>query len=341
MRRATANFGGVVDMRSLVVPLILGAIFAAAGIFIVARWPIMEPVTLGMMEGDAKRGAYLARSAGCVACHTDVKMGGAAMAGGAPLDTPFGRFVPPNLTPDPVHGIGDWTLDQFAVAVRQGVRPDGKAYYPAFTYEFYNQFTDQDMADLWTAFRTVPPVSVPTAQHDLNFPFNLRWGLKLWRARYMTQSETTPVMAQSDAWNRGQQLVNGASHCGACHTKRGLFGGLDANAKLEGNTNLPGGSKAPSISTEDLLSRGWTVANMAYALRTGITPDGDVLGGSMAEAIAQGTGMLTEEDREAIATYLLTPSGQISVGLPTNAAASSMDSMAGMEGMAGMESGGN
>ncbi|SHF81851.1 Cytochrome c, mono-and diheme variants [Loktanella atrilutea] len=328
-------------MRWLVVPLVLGGVLASAGIFTVSRWTIVEPVTLGMMEGDAQRGAYLARSAGCVACHTDVQKGGAALAGGAPLDTPFGRFVPPNLTPDPVHGIGNWTLDQFAVAVRQGVRPDGKAYYPAFTYEFYNRFTDQDIADLWTAFRTVPPVPVAAARHDLNFPFNLRWGLQLWRARYMTPSEMTPVMAQSDAWNRGQQLVNGASHCAACHTARGLFGGLDTSESLAGNANLPGGNKAPSIRTEALLTRGWTVANMAYALRTGIMPDGDVLGGSMAEAIAQGTGMLTGRDREAIATYLLTPAGQTSVGLPTPVTDPTMGGMAGMEGMAGMKSGGN
>jgi hypothetical protein len=70
-----------------------------------------------MITGDAYRGAYLARTSGCIACHTNAAAGGAALAGGAPLDTPFGTFVPPNLTPDPAGGIGGWTLDQFAVAV--------------------------------------------------------------------------------------------------------------------------------------------------------------------------------------------------------------------------------
>lgn len=308
---------------------ILLGVVALVGIFAISRWPIKEPVALGMMQGDARRGAYLARSSGCIACHTDAETGGAALAGGAPLKTPFGTFVPPNITSDPAGGIGSWTLDDFAVAVRQGVRPDGKAYYPAFPYEFYNTFSDQDIADLWTAFRTVPAVAQVANAHSLRFPFSQRWALKLWRARYMTQAELAPVMAQSDAWNRGQELVNGASHCAACHTDRGLFGGLKTSDPLAGNDTLPGGSKAPSIQTASLVAQGWSVSNMSYALRTGIMPDGDVFGGSMAEAVAAGTSYMTDADRDAIATYLLTPPGQTAVQAPAPVASGS-GPMAGM-----------
>ena len=286
--------------------------FGAAGlvgIAIIAGWPIAKPVHLGMLTGDAFSGAYLARSSGCIACHTNAATGGAALAGGAPLDTPFGSFVPPNITPDPDNGIGNWTLDQFAVALRQGVRPDGKAYYPAFPYEFYADLSDQDVADLWAAIQTVPAVPVAAGESDVSFPFNLRWGLKLWRAAYMVPAKISPVMGQSPAWNRGQQLVTGPAHCAACHTGRNMLGGLKETEALAGNDNLPGGNKAPPILAADLVAKGWTVANMAYALRTGVMPDGDVFGGGMAEVVQAGTAFMGDADREAIATYLLDQPG--------------------------------
>lgn len=284
------------------------ALAALGGAFVgaVAVWPIAETETLGMLVGDPYRGAYLARSGGCVACHTNAEAGTPALAGGAPLDTPFGTFVPPNITADPDAGIGGWTMDQFAVALRQGIDPDGKAYYPAFPYEFYAGFSDQDIADLWSAVQTVPSIDQAAAPHDLGFPFNQRWTLKLWRAVFMQPvDDISPVMGQSDAWNRGQQLVNGAAHCAACHTGRNILGGLKPSERFLGNDALPGGSVAPSIVSTDLAAGGWNEAAIAYALRTGLMPNGDVMGGSMAEVVRDGTAFLDEADRQAIAAYLM------------------------------------
>jgi hypothetical protein len=84
------------------------------------------------------------------------------------------------------------------------------------------------------------------------------------------------------------------------------MGGLDA-APFGGNDDLPGGSSAPSIRADALREGGWTASALAYALETGITPSGDVFGGSMAEVVEQGTGFLDESDRRAIAAYLLDP----------------------------------
>lgn len=319
-------------MRGLIRSAFAFGAAGLVGIAIIARWSIVKPEHLGMIKGDAYRGAYLARASGCIACHTNTAAGGAALAGGAPLDTPFGSFVPPNLTPDPVGGIGGWTLDQFAIAVRQGVRPDGKALYPAFTYEFYADFSDQDIADLWAAFQTVPPVAEAAADHDLMFPFNMRWGLKLWRAAFMSPAVISPVLGKSEAWNRGQQLVTGAAHCAACHTGRNMLGGLQTDAALAGNDNLPGGGAAPAIQPGVLLAKGWSVTNMAYALRTGVMPNGDVFGGSMAEVVQAGTSFLDDADRTAIATYLLDlPEGVTPADVPAaDASAAAMVHTPGM-----------
>lgn len=45
---------------------------------------------------------------------------------------------------------------------------------------------------------------------------------------------------------------------------------------------------------------------LAYALGSGITPDDDVLGASMGEVIRKGTAFLSDDDHQAIATFLLT-----------------------------------
>ncbi len=228
------------------------------------------------------------------------------LPGGVKLDTPFGTLYSPNLTTDPEHGIGSWTIEEFGRAVREGVSPDGQPYYPAFTYPFYANFTDQDIADLWAAFRTVPPVTEPSRDQDMIFPFNQRWGLKLWRAAFLEVPRTDPVEGNDDVWNRGRLLVEGAAHCAACHTGRNLAGARKSDTEhFKGSDALPGGGKAPAIDYDTLQKRGWSVDSLAYALRTGITPDGDAFGGAMGEVVLYGTGFLTEEDRTAIATYLL------------------------------------
>ncbi|MBB3710757.1 mono/diheme cytochrome c family protein [Limimaricola variabilis] len=291
-------------MRGLLRSVILLAALTGGGYAGLRAWPIGEDASRITLDGDARRGAYLARAAGCVACHTDTAAQGPAMAGGAPLDTPFGSFVPPNITPDFTHGIGGWSKYDLARALREGISPEGQPYYPAFPFEFYAGFSDQDIADLWAALATVPPVAETRGENDMRFPFSMRSGLKLWRATALLEAESAPVLGRSDDWNRGRELVEGAAHCGACHTGRGLLGGLDADS-FGGNDDLPGGSAAPSIRAADLKEDGWTASALAYALETGITPSGDVFGGSMAEVVEQGTSFLDEADRRAIATYLL------------------------------------
>ncbi len=213
------------------------------------------------------------------------------------------------ITPHPKAGIGTWTIQDFARAVRQGFSPDGDPYYPVFTYSFYANFNDQQIADLWEAFRTVPAVAEPAGEHDVAFPFSLRSGLKLWRASYLDAPEYDALMGATDAWNRGRQLVEGPTHCSARHTGRNLAGGLKQGETFAGNDNLPGGNKAPSIQARDLVENGWNVANLAYALKLGLLPNGDAFGGSMAEVVGEGTSYLTDADRTAIATYLLDPEG--------------------------------
>jgi mono/diheme cytochrome c family protein len=286
----------------IVCSLVLGAV----GFIVILAWPIGTATEKITLQGDVSRGGYLARASGCIACHTDFAENGSPLAGGVKFETPFGVLYSPNLTTSPEQGIGSWSIEQFATAVRQGVSPAGDPYYPAFTYPFYATFSDQDIADLWTAFKTVPAVEEQSKPHEMVFPFNIRSGLKLWRAAFLVPPRTDPIAGNGDQWNRGRQLVEGATHCAACHTGRNLVGARNSDDEhFLGNPNLPGGGKSPPIDFETLKMRGWTTANLAFALKTGITPSGDAFGGSMGEVVLYGTGFLTDADRDAIAVYLL------------------------------------
>ena len=293
-------------MCKLVRICFVGAVLASAGLAAIIAWPIgrsLEPISL---VGNVDQGAYLARASDCIACHTDFAQGGAPLAGGVALETPFGTLYSPNLTTDPDYGIGGWTMAQFARAVRQGVSPTGEPYYPAFIYPFYANFSDQDIADLWAAFQTVPPVATPSPDHEMTFPFDQRWGLKLWRAAFLEPPRNDLIPGKEDVWNRGRELVEGATHCAACHTGRNFAGARKSDTEhFMGSEALPGGDKAPAIDVKTLRARGWDTGSLADALRTGITPEGDAFGGAMGEVVLYGTSFLSEADRQAIATSLM------------------------------------
>jgi mono/diheme cytochrome c family protein len=281
------------------------AVVAVGSAVTVLRGNTVPDTVIAQLEGDPERGAYVARLAGCIACHTNEAGGGELLAGGPPLKTPFGTFYGPNITPDPISGLGNWSLNDFARALRHGISPEGEPYYPAFPYTFYSKLTDQDVADLWAAMKTVPNADIPSKTQELGFPFDQRWALRGWQNLFFDSERFEDDPSRSDAWNRGRYIVEGPAHCGACHTPRNLLGAGDAEQALHGAGGLPGGERSPPITPAALGERGWTENNLAFGLRFGTKPNGDVLGGSMGEVIRDGTSWLTDEDLRAIAHYLL------------------------------------
>lgn len=267
--------------------------------------PISAPERDLTLLGDVARGDYVMRTAGCVACHTDVKAGKALFAGGAALKTPFGDFVPPNITPHDEGGIGTWTLADFATALTIGQGPKYKHLYPAFPYDNYDKMTDQDIVDLWAALRAVEPVAEKAADHSVGFPFNIRLAMQGWKFLFLDTSRIENNPEKSEAWNRGAYLANGPAHCGACHTPRNPFGARIASRDFTGTAKGSPGGRVPDISTAALEARDYGLDELVNVLESGFTPDFDSLGGAMAEVIEEGTSHWTQDDRLAIATYLL------------------------------------
>ena len=93
------------------------------------------------------------------------------------FETPFGKLYSTNITPDPDTGIGKWTEEQFARALREGVRPDGAHLYPAFPYTAYTKLSDEDVSALWAYMKVIKPVNQQTPENEMSFPANQRWAL--------------------------------------------------------------------------------------------------------------------------------------------------------------------
>jgi mono/diheme cytochrome c family protein len=255
-------------------------------------------------QGDAKRGAYLAKAAGCQGCHTEAKKGAVPYAGGRGLKTPFGTFYGPNITPHPGAGIGRWREADFLRALRSGMRPDGAHYYPAFPYPSFTAITDSDARDLWAFFRALPPDARPNRAHELKFPFDLRFMLGVWKWMYFSHGPFVADASRPPAVNRGAYVVNALAHCGECHTPRNLLGGVRTDRRLAGARAGADGKRTPNLTPARL--KGWSDADLREFLLSGISPDGDIAAETMAEVIRNTTSKLTPEDLSATIAYLRT-----------------------------------
>ena len=265
--------------------------------------PVNGPARDLTLVGDLERGNYLIRLGGCVACHTDTAKGRAFLSGGAGLATPFGTFVPPNITSDPNAGIGKWTLATFSDAISNGVGPEGHLY-PAFPYENYSLMGDQEVADLYAALMATEPVAEPAAESQIPFPFNIRLAMAGWKNLFFDPKRFAPEVGRTQQYDRGMYLAFGPAHCVACHTPRNALGALDWDKALTGSPGGTGG-KATAITRAALLEDQYDVPTLVQTLKDGFTPGFDVLGGAMAEVIKDSTSQWTDEDLTALATYLL------------------------------------
>jgi len=254
-------------------------------------------------QGNAKRGEYLAKAGGCTGCHTEEKKDAVPFAGGRALKTPFGTFYGPNITPHPQAGIGRWTEADFFRAMREGDRPDGKNYFPAFPYPSFTKIVDGDLRDLWAYLRMLPPSAHPSKEHDLWFFFGWRWVVSLWKWFFFTPGPFTNIPGLSEIANRGAYVVQALGHCSECHTPRNFLGGPKSSRYLAGGKG-PDGKAVANLTPTGL--RKWDDKELKDFLVTGLTPDGDVPAESMGEVVTNTTSKLTAPDLDALVAYLRT-----------------------------------
>ncbi|MGO2131510.1 MAG: c-type cytochrome [Halomonas sp.] len=252
-----------------------------------------------------EKGEYVARTADCFACHTTLE--GEDYAGGLPMLTPLGAIYSTNITPDKDTGIGSYSLDDFINAVKHGVRQDNAALYPAMPYPSYQIMPDEDMAAMYAYFMSgVEPVNQPNRESELPPVLNWRWPLAYWQAMFAPEREFVPATADP-MLTRGQYLIEGPGHCGSCHTERGIGFQEVALSNADSEEFLSGavidGWRAKSLRGEHRGLGTWEVAELNDFFKTGRTNTTAAFG-AMAEVVEHSTQYMTDEDINAMSTYL-------------------------------------
>ncbi|QEO16984.1 c-type cytochrome [Acetobacter vaccinii] len=278
-------------------------------------------VTVGLLAGTSlahaqgteedliKRGEYIARLGDCVACHT--ALNGQKFAGGLSIKTPIGTIYSTNITPDPTYGIGTYTLQEFDDAVRRGVRKDGSSLYPAMPYPAFSRMTPEDTKALYAYFmHGVKPVAEKNRAEDITWPLSMRWPLSIWRSLFAPAPKAfTPAPGTDAEIARGEYLVTGLGHCGACHTPRGFAMQEKAMDAAGGPDFLGGGGVidnwvAPSLRNDPVAGIGrWSEDDLFYFLKSGRT-DHSAVFGAMADVVGWSTQYFTDDDLRAISKYL-------------------------------------
>ncbi len=289
-------------MRSKLLPLIalLGCQHESRSTTVVQATP--PPAQTETQAGTARleRGAYIANVSGCLVCHTPLTAAGSSDmarlgAGGYEGRIPgAGVWRASNITPDRATGIGKWTDDQIATAIRTGVRPDGKRLAPIMPYAFYNKMTDADVRALVIYLRALTPVpnAVPASELKME--------------PVIVEQPHDNVDPVGDPRGHGEYLAT-LMHCASCHTPNS---GAFANQPYAGGTTftLKDGRTviAPNLTSDPATGLGnWTDDNIAMTVQTMIDPNGRVIEGPMA-MYRDAWSRVTDQDLHALAAYLKT-----------------------------------
>jgi mono/diheme cytochrome c family protein len=264
-----------------------------------------------------ERGAYLARAADCMVCHTTQV--GKEYAGGLGFKLPFGTLYSTNITPDKETGIGNYSDQEFLNALHRGTRRDGARLYPAMPYTSYTYITDADALAIKAYLFSLAPVRAVPPANTLTFPFNQRWALAFWSALFNPDTRFEPDTSKSPEWNRGAYLAEALAHCGECHTPRNLAFALNNRKKFGGAVTA--GWRAFNISSDKNTGvGGWSDDDLISYLSIGHAPGHGTASGPMGEAVDHSFSQLAPEDIRAMVAYLRTVPAIASADLPATTA---------------------
>ena len=297
-------------LRTLALIAAAGATLALAASWLLTLPAVVPAAALPPYTPNLANGRTMFAIGGCASCHAvpnknPDKVDRTRLGGGLALNSPFGTFYVPNISPDPKDGIGGWSEANFVTALWKGTSEHGANLYPAFPYTSYQHMQLNDVRDLFAYLKTLPPVPGKVRRHDLKFPFNERHLLGGWKLLFLHGGPYVPDPSKSAQWNRGAYLVNGPGHCAECHSPRNMLGGIIDSERFAGGLTPDGAGWVPNITPVGLQHGDeiWSEKDIASFLGDGMTPSGDFAGSTMAEVI-RSTSLLGADDRAAIAAYI-------------------------------------
>ena len=277
-------------------------------------WPAPPPPAPAVHADTLQRGQYLVRAGNCVACHTT--RGGAPLAGGRAIDTPFGAVYSSNLTPDADTGLGLWRAQDFWNALHHGRSRGGRLLAPAFPYEHTSVITREDSDAMFAWLQAQAPVRLATPEHTLRWPLGTQAALAVWRTLFFAPATWTPDPQQSAEWNRGAYLVQGLGHCAACHSPRNALGASAGVADLSGGLMPVVNWYAPNLHSERETALASTpLAEVVRLLQAGQNTQASV-NGPMSEVVQHSLQHLRTEDVQAMAVYLQSRARQAAAAPP-------------------------
>ena len=247
-------------------------------------------------SAQVAHGARLAAVGNCVTCHT--APGGKPYAGGYPLHTPFGTVHGTNITPDPETGIGRWSVADFDRAMREGVDPRGRHYYPAFPYDYFTRLNDADIAALYAFVMTREAVRAPEPENRMLVP---RLAVGIWKSKYFHPGRFAPDASRDARWNRGAYLAQSLAHCSACHTPRNKLGAEERDRYMAGGE--VGGWHAPALNRESPSPTPWDARKLTIYLSTGLVDDHAITAGPMA-SVVRNLAHASQDDVGAMSFYV-------------------------------------
>lgn len=175
--------------------------------------------TFEKTEARLARGEYLVEGvAHCFQCHSPHDLSTPdlpieeGMKGAGWLmeqDPALGSVYAPNITPDRETGIGNWTDDEIARAIREGVSRDGHALFPIMPYQNFREMSDEDLASVVVYLRSIPAVRNAVPRTELKFPMS--------RIVNTIPQPVESAVPDPSPEARGAYLVK-ISECETCHT---------------------------------------------------------------------------------------------------------------------------
>lgn len=193
-------------------------------------------VTAAAAETSLERGRYLFGSLlACRNCHDEPDGAQRDLAGGARFGVNGGTTgYAPNITPDVHAGIGAWSDDAIARAIREGIRPDGSYIAPVMPFELYRMISDSDIRAIVAYLRSVPPADKVVPRTD--------WGNAV-HGPYGPPVGHVPDVDPGNKIAYGAYLAGPLGSCIDCHTPDDRSGRPDYARRLgAGGTTFEGPS---------------------------------------------------------------------------------------------------
>jgi len=214
-------------------------------------------------------------AAHCVDCHNTANVDSLInlgqpvdLSGGREFSLPLGNIYSKNITPDKETGIGNYTDEQIARALRYGVHPDGTVVYDFMPF---HNMSDEDLTAVISYLRAQRPVKNMVPRHDLNVMGNL---VKAFMVKPVGPTGEVPKAVQKDTSAAyGRYIAMSVAECNGCHTMRDMAGRFTGEPFAGGGPfeepGLP--TLYPPNLTPDSTSRifGWTEDDFIKRFRMG------------------------------------------------------------------------